>query len=434
MTHVVICQAGGNDDFSPSKKGASMTYIQINKKDGHNAVVAEFLENVQEHTGIMPSTTSIDLLTIAITIYAADLSVIRKDTTDGWQRDFHVHIPVLNSEQWQEASPILEEAVQFLTGDNWKFTFRQRDKESYMFTQPAWRLPPDAVCLFSGGLDSFIGAIDLASKGKKITLVGHGGKDVAIPVQSTVFASMKSTYGDLINHLPFRLYLPHFEELERSKRSRSILFLSLGILVASSYQEKVPLIVAENGLISLNIPLNETRMGTLSTRTTHPHFIALFRKLLEKININTPIHLPYGFKTKGEMIEECLNQELMKSLLPETMSCTNPESSRFKQMTPGIHCGHCIPCIVRRASINAAGITDKTLYCLDVLTDPPSADKDSGSDLRAIQMRLEELKSIDPSDLFFEMQGYATLPPDDLEEYLELYMRGMKELESFLIS
>lgn len=32
---------------------------------------------------------------------------------------------------------------------------------------------PAAVCLFSGGLDSFIGAIDLLAAGENIAMVGH---------------------------------------------------------------------------------------------------------------------------------------------------------------------------------------------------------------------------------------------------------------------
>lgn len=30
------------------------------------------------------------------------------------------------------------------------------------------------------------------------------------------------------------------------------------------------LLVPENGLIALNVPLDETRVGSFSTRTTHP--------------------------------------------------------------------------------------------------------------------------------------------------------------------
>ena len=41
------------------------------------------------------------------------------------------------------------------------------------------------------------------------------------------------------------------------------------------------IIVPENGYISLNIPLTYSRIGSSSTRTTHPYYFELLNQLLK---------------------------------------------------------------------------------------------------------------------------------------------------------
>lgn len=55
-------------------------------------------------------------------------------------------------------------------------------------------------------------------------------------------------------------------------------------------------------------------MGTSSTRTTHPHYMALFQELLNLIEIPVRLVNPYQFKTKGEMLLECKNQTFVKTI------------------------------------------------------------------------------------------------------------------------
>ena len=63
-------------------------------------------------------------------------------------------------------------------------------------------IQPQAVCLFSGGLDSFVGAIDLLSTGANVALVGHYGNKRD---QTPVFESMKPSFEHQM--LPFWFYL-----------------------------------------------------------------------------------------------------------------------------------------------------------------------------------------------------------------------------------
>jgi len=72
--------------------------------------------------------------------------------------------------RWNRANPVLLRILNFLTGDRWIVGFRVRPKK---FARTVVRVnaeligPPfESVNLFSGGLDSLIGAIDALESGQ----------------------------------------------------------------------------------------------------------------------------------------------------------------------------------------------------------------------------------------------------------------------------
>ena len=67
---------------------------------------------------------------------------------------------------------------------------------------------------------------------------------------------------------------------EITTRTRSFLFFTHAIILASCLNKKTNLYIPENGLISLNIPLTNTRLGSSSTRTTHPYYMKMLQSLL----------------------------------------------------------------------------------------------------------------------------------------------------------
>ena len=69
---------------------------------------------------------------------------------------------------WDFLAPELSSILNFLTGDQWEFTFEKttmvmpKPKRSDKAKAKARSLKGlNAVCLFSGGLDSAVGAIDI---------------------------------------------------------------------------------------------------------------------------------------------------------------------------------------------------------------------------------------------------------------------------------
>ena len=110
--------------------------------------------------------------------------------------------------------------------------------------------------------------------------------------------------------------------------------------------------VPENGLIALNVPLDRLRLGALSTRTTHPFYIARWNEMLAALGIAGRIENPYWDKTKGEMVAGCVNPSLLAKLAPSSLSCSSPSKGRWTKQPQG-HCGFCLPCLIRRASLLA---------------------------------------------------------------------------------
>ena len=151
----------------------------------------------------------------------------------------------------------------------------------------------DTVCLFSGGLDSFIGAVDLLEAGRSPLFVSHY-KDASTKSQVVCAARLSDEYGDF-GHRHVRANVSFDKNdltglgQETTTRGRSFIFFALAALAADGIGGTVPIHVPENGLISLNVPLDPLRLGAWSTRTTHPYYMARWQELLDSFSIAAPV-------------------------------------------------------------------------------------------------------------------------------------------------
>ena len=209
-------------------------------------------------------------------------------------RNIKLNIPVLELEKWNDNKPLLEKMLSFLSGDLWTFEFRKRElnlKEERAIkgiNRKKKKHQPKAICMLSGGLDSFIGAIDILGKEKDIWFVGHygGGKGV-IQYQKNVIEKLISQY-KLSSEQFYNFYASPVKpnksvQMEDTTRTRSFMFFAHAIILGSAVNEDITLYIPENGLISLNIPLTNTRLGSSSTRTTHPYYMDLLQQLMLNI-------------------------------------------------------------------------------------------------------------------------------------------------------
>jgi len=434
VTWHIIARIGPGDAYIPAIGHAAPRLVTAFEHPTDPAYVHnDAVERIRDRLGVEPPAMANDLLHLGMAVYSADLRVNRKYAADRWTRNIVIHLPVSNPGRWSTTSATLVRMLGFLTGDRWQIEFRQRAVPPPARPGQLRLNNVQAVSLFSGGLDSLVGAIDLLATGRFVALVGHHGAGVTNSIQANVLNSLVQRYRPTVAPFMFYVQPPRSaaDDGERSMRSRSILFLCLGAAVAATLGGGQPLVVAENGLISLNVPLTPSRSGSSSTRTTHPHFLALFRSLLVDIGLGVPIDTPYRFLTKGEMLQRCTAPDVLRATALATMSCSHPEAGRFRGHSPGNHCGYCVPCIIRRASLHAAGLPQNA-YNLDVVAAPPDAATDTGRDVRAFQIAIERLRTARASRCLFDVLGTGPIPAADAAQYADVYRRGMAEVRSLL--
>lgn len=326
-----------------------------------------------------------DLLSLALSVVTADFAGLRERSPDGWTREFELDVAVADPAFWSGQAAALEGALAFLTTDRWRIRFFGGGLQPAPPHLP-FRPPEDCVALLSGGLDSLIGVIDLAGQGRRplaLSQTVRGDAEKQVEFARKVGGGLRHLQ---LNH---NAYAPGVEE--SSQRARSFIFIAFGVLAATTlarYHQgsEVTLYVCENGFIALNPPLTGGRIGSLSTRTAHPEFLQRLQHILQAAGLNVRIENPYQLQTKGEMLQTCRDQALLKAEAATSTSCGRFQRFNYR------HCGRCVPCQVRRAAFLSWGQPDITEYVYEALgkNDPDHAGFD---DVRSAAMAIAEVKA-----------------------------------------
>lgn len=415
--------------------------ISLISRDGLKSVLyIDFTELLQKVR--IPPDNAQDFLLVATTIYALDKLVARSKALDHWTREFDVTIPVVNSEMWNGCASIINECLSFLSGDIWNFQFITRNSPLILRKYRKRRLRTRSqfiagttACLFSGGLDSLVGVIDWLElyPDKTLAIVGHHDPGIGGPLndQRSLYSVIDKTYPDRLQ--PVFIGIGHKKRsAEITMRSRSLLFIALGIFVAEHLGEGTPLLIPENGTIALNVPLTPSRRGSCSTRTAHPFYLELLQIWLTGIGLHHSLKNPLIEKTKGEVVTYCLNQPLLKTVFRNSVSCAKRGHTRNWINKSANGCGRCMPCIYRRAALNVAGLDDE-IYGVDVCrgevdwTDP---DSKAANDLRACLSFLHRNPSqIDIAKMLIA-NGYSS--PLDVIKHAGTVKRAMDEIRKLI--
>lgn len=441
--HSIIARLGPADKAPVKVLQADSLSTEIRFVDGYRRLgfgLGQILDQLIQD-GVVPSETAADLGILAAAITAADTRISRAaDAQDGWTREIDLYLPVEDPARWEALAPLLARTLKFLTGDHWRVFFRGRDakyKTLIQKTRALIRPPFTSVCLFSGGLDSFIGAIDLFAAAKKPILVSHYG-DNSTSSQERCADHIAKVYGDMrTRHVRANVRFDkndfsHAMDDEFTTRGRSFLFLALAALAASGLDKNPIIYVPENGLISLNVPLDRLRIGAWSTRTTHPFYMARWQEILDGLGIAACLENPYRFKTKGEMLGECKNQDLVRKHAVDTISCSSVTKARWLGASPG-HCGFCVPCLIRRSAMTSAFGKDPTKY---TITDLQARELNSraaeGEHVRSFQMMAWRLKRRPGLEKILvhksgPLSDYSTT---EVAQYSDVFRRGIEEVDS----
>ncbi|MFC1734745.1 Qat anti-phage system QueC-like protein QatC [Candidatus Hydrogenedentota bacterium] len=368
--------------------------------------------------GFAPSLRAWDFAAIAFAVSAADKTVPRKESADGWTRMIDLSICLSEPAPWEAKRTEFESVLGFLTGDVWTLHFLDGGVKP-LKTKRRRQTNAECVCLLSGGIDSLIGAIDLTSAGRKPIFVSHvarGSKDSQEKYARTLCNTER--------HCQWPFSVKHHGDRELSTRGRSIVFFAFAALAASAIQSSqerpVEIVVPENGFISLNVPLGPGRIGSLSTKTTHPIYMDGIQSIWDAMGIHARLSFPYRNKTKGDLLIECADQAKLNNLIGDSVSCGKYGRHNLT------HCGACVPCMVRRAAFLKAGLVDRTKKGYLCKSLGRSEAKDVAATASAF------LRYQDKGIRRFVGGALSFASSDERDRYEDVVARGMDELGQLL--
>ncbi len=317
-----------------------------------------------------------DIVDIALAVHIADrLSIPHRNLPCRIHIDLSVREPDLFIQFTEELKKILF----WYTGNHWSFKFRPRTKGGRLSERRSKMFVPTnrvtEVALWSGGLDSFAGLWTRLNKqtAEKYILLGAGGSNFIGHIQrktAHLVQRARSTEIDLVQ-IPFltkynrRLRNQKIKRSQRNQRSRGFVFLLLG--AACAYLEgQDTLFVYENGVGALNLPYRESEVGLDHTRAVNPLSLYKMSNFVSHI-LDSPFYFknPFLFWTKAQMCASLIHPKAIE-IANNTVSC---DSLHRKPKQP-TQCGKCSSCLLRRQSLAAADIVDRTRYYRKTLDQP----------------------------------------------------------------
>ena len=378
---LVVCSGLELPKADPLRKGRHVVELDTLDRDGNTHLRIENLTKVFERN--MPPRV-VDLLEIAAYVYTADCGATRdgawtnEDGTEPWGRDFHFLVPVRDPQFWrrEDVQTSLVSALRFMSSDEVGFTFvrllKDRPLQRYLDELRHAELSPfqcvERVVMFSGGIDSLAGAVEVAAAGQPLVAVSHRPMSHTSKLQADLIQHLGELFPGPMMHVPVWVNKQGWDK-EPTQRTRSFLFSALGVAVGSVLNAG-GVRLYENGVTSLNWPVAQEVLQSRASRVTHP--LALYRmqefyRLLTE-RTDFAVDNPYIFDTKSDVIARIANHGAA-DLLGRTVSCLRtifrPSAQR--------HCGMCRQCIDRRIAVLASGQEAhdrQESYQSDVFTGP----------------------------------------------------------------
>lgn len=416
MKKVMCCPASR----LPDPIDPDVVYVTMFSSTGREDIghVAVDLPTAIRRDGLAPSVRAWDFATIASAVAASDKAIPRQDSADGWTRMIELSICLREPAAWNGKRAELESLLGFLTGDFWTLRLLPGGMKVPKAKRPIKR-NADCVCLLSGGIDSLVGAIDQTSAGKKplfVSQVVRGDRDTQ--------KNFASALGGLDRHYQWSFAVGHPGPSEKSTRARSIVFFAFAALaasaIASTTEQPVEIVVPENGFISLNVPLGPGRLGSLSTKTTHPVYMSGIQALWDAVGIPARLSFPYRDRTKGELLLKCADPTQLAKLIGDSTSCGKYQRHNLT------HCGECVPCMVRRAAFLKAKMPDTTAKGYRCQRLDFSESKDVAAAATAF------LRYQDKGVRRFVGAAISFASKDERKQYEKVVARGMDELGQLL--
>lgn len=364
--------------------------------------------------------TARDLLDLAVAIYVADESAPRVSTQDRWTRSFNIITPVRSPRIWKRTERQLAGTLSFLSGDRFQFAWPERSILPGIGRHRT-HLPLgfDAACLFSGGIDSLLGAYDLLKANRRVLLIGHAADSITSTAEGRIYKELLRQFPDRVGFARCwarrarrrEAVFGRSDMMEDTHRSRSFLFLSLAVAIASACGID-EVFIPENGLIALNPPLGPARLGTLSTRTAHPRYLASFNQVVNRLGVfSGAVRNPFLFLSKTDMV--VASDPACHPLLRQTVSCSHATNvPRWAGRGDLEHCGYCVPCLYRRTAMIAAGLDEPQTYLQNIFADAFTMTPRRTADFRALTAFAKRVATANTIERQMIVMSHGTFAPE----------------------
>src|SRR4030043_721767 len=176
MIFNIVIKENKDDKFSVQENSKNKVHYILSYRDfnpTYEKYVSHSILSGLSQKRLSPSENAIDFINLSLGIYVFDQLVSRESYGYySWSRYFKIYLAVADLEKWNEAKTNVEHFLSFLSGDKWELHLRKRE---YIYDDyKREKNEIEKVSLLSGGLDSFIGAVDLLEDHpKNIAFVSH---------------------------------------------------------------------------------------------------------------------------------------------------------------------------------------------------------------------------------------------------------------------
>lgn len=372
---------------------------------------------------------ALDLLDVAAAVFYADGRIsrggnTREDMGADWHRNLRLTIPVRLPELWSQSdvSQTLVSAIDFMTGDHFTFRFVKNEElqngPDFLDLDPSkGAFKAERVMMFSGGLDSFAGALETLETGSaNVILVSHQSAPKVAARQRQLGQYLIQRFPDRIRHIMVPAHRAGEESKDTTQRSRSFLFAAMGCAIATTFGAG-SVSFFENGIVSHNLPVSPQIVGSMASRTTHPLALARLQELINLILPDPPrISNPYEWMTKTEVVER-ISRFSAERMVEQAVSCTRVRD----QSTLRTHCGCCSQCLDRRFAVLNARMADadpSTRYETDVILGP----RDAGKATLSVEWTKHFLQLVE-----FDASGFLARFGTELSRIMDAYPSETRE-------
>lgn len=287
-----------------------------------------------------------DLLVLCAAIEFADR---RWKRPQGWSRNLHVTMPVIDLSTWQKrvVQRNLRSVLRHLTCDEWSFTFVQATNRSPIGERQGVLDFPTTktfVIAYSDGLDSR--AVSALS----------GTQAEALCIRVANFRQRRKHGDSYFTQIPFKVI--GYRANESSFRSRGFQFAAV-TAIAAHLAGLTRVVVPESGQGALGpvlLPLH----NIYADYRNHPTFFQQMERFIQSVlGHRVRYEHPRLWFTKGQTLRAFLDLSgKTKTDLTSARSCW--QNRRVVNTGGGKkQCGLCAACLLRRLSMHAAGITEE---------------------------------------------------------------------------